>query len=90
MPGGANKGVGSALQRYPAELRNDIVWIAHELNDETRRFIKAGLMTLVLDQAPETQARRALDTVLHRLGVIDVEVALDPVPFLTYTAENIG
>jgi LacI family transcriptional regulator len=88
--GGANRGVGSALQRYPAGLRKDIVWIAHELNDETRRFIKAGLMTLVLDQAPEIQARRALDTVLHRLGVIDVEVALDPVPFLTYTAENIG
>ncbi|MGO4440463.1 LacI family DNA-binding transcriptional regulator [Rhizobium sp. RAF56] len=88
--GGANKGVGSVLQRLPNATANDVVWIAHELNDETRRFLKTGLMTLVLDQAPETQARRALDTVLHRLGVIDVEPVAEPVPFLTYTAENIG
>jgi LacI family transcriptional regulator len=67
-----------------------MIWIAHELNDETRRFLKAGLMTLVLDQAPETQARRALDSVLYRLGVTEVEPIADPVPSLTYTAENIG
>lgn len=88
--GGANKGVGSVLQRVPETARQETIWIAHELNDETRRFLKAGLMTLVLDQAPETQARRALDAVLHRLGVIDVEPIADAVPFLTYTAENIG
>lgn len=88
--GGANNGVGSVLQRLPNAAGKDAVWIAHELNDETRRFLKSGGMTLVLDQAPETQARRALDTVLHRLGVIDVEPVAEPVPFLTYTAENIG
>lgn len=88
--GGANEGVGSALQRLPEEARKNIVWIAHELNDQSRRFLKSDLMTLVLDQAPETQARRSLDTVLYRLGVIDVEPIADAVPFLTYTAENIG
>jgi len=88
--GGANRGVASVLQRLPEAARREIVWVAHELNDETRRFLKAGLMTLVLDQAPETQARRALDTVLYRLGVIAVEPVADAVPFLTYTAENIG
>ncbi|MBB5575804.1 LacI family DNA-binding transcriptional regulator [Rhizobium paranaense] len=88
--GGANLGVGSVLQRYQRQQEREFIWIAHELNDETRRFIVSGLMTLVLDQAPETQARRALDTVLSRIGVIDVPVSRDPVPFLTYTAENIG
>lgn len=88
--GGANLGVGSVLQRYQEREKRDFVWIAHELNDETRHFIASGLMTLVLDQAPETQARRALDTVLSRMGIIDVPVSQEPVPFLTYTAENIG
>lgn len=88
--GGANLGVGSALQRYRERQGGELVWIAHELNDETRGFISSGLLTLVLDQAPETQARRALDTVLHRMGIIDVPVSQDPVPFLTYTGENIG
>lgn len=88
--GGANLGVGSVLQRHRDRKNKDFVWIAHELNDETRRFIASGLMTLVLDQAPETQARRALDTVLSRMGIIDVPVSREPVPFLTYTGENIG
>ncbi|TXH83824.1 MAG: LacI family DNA-binding transcriptional regulator [Rhizobium sp.] len=88
--GGANLGVGSVLQRFLEQRGGDCVWIAHELNDETRRFIASGLMTLVLDQAPETQARRALDTILSRMGIIEVPVNQDPVPFLTYTAENIG
>ncbi len=88
--GGANLGVGSVLQRLHQQRERELVWIAHELNDETRRFIASGLMTLVLDQAPETQARRALDTILSRMGIIDVPVSQEPVPFLTYTAENIG
>ncbi|NTF46016.1 LacI family DNA-binding transcriptional regulator [Rhizobium rhizogenes] len=88
--GGANLGVGSVLQRYREREKKEVVWIAHELNDETRDFISSGLMTLVLDQAPETQARRALDTVLSRIGIIDVPVSQDPVPFLTFTSENIG
>lgn len=88
--GGANLGVGSVLQRFQEQRGRDCVWIGHELNDETRRFIASGLMTLVLDQAPETQARRALDTILSRMGIIDVPVSQEAVPFLTYTSENIG
>jgi LacI family transcriptional regulator len=43
----------------------------------------------VLDQAPEVQARRAIDTVLYRIGFLDVEVSADPVRFLTINAENL-
>ncbi|KAA1180484.1 hypothetical protein FP026_16800 [Rhizobium tropici] len=64
--GGANLGVGSVLQRFQEQRGGECVWIAHALNNETRRFIASGLMTHVLDQAPETQARRALDTRFYR------------------------
>jgi LacI family transcriptional regulator len=59
------------------------------LTDDSRQWLKSGLMDIVLDQAPEVQARRALDTVLHRIGFLDVEVSADPVRFLTINAENL-
>jgi LacI family transcriptional regulator len=85
--GGANSGIASVLER---EGRGrSIMWIGHELTDNSRRWLKAGLMDIVLDQAPEIQARRALDTVLHRIGMLDVEVSSEPVRFLTINAENL-
>jgi LacI family transcriptional regulator len=45
-----------------------ILRIGHELTDETRAYLKSGLMTLTLDQAPEIQARRWLDMIMKRLG----------------------
>ncbi len=65
-----------------------IMWIGHELTENSRRWLQSGLMDIVLDQAPEVQARRALDTVLHRIGFLDVEVSADPVRFFTISAEN--
>ena len=84
--GGANSGVARVLERH--SRGDSIMWIGHELTDNSRRWLKSGLMDLVLDQAPELQARRALDTILHRIGFIDVELSSDPVPFLTINAEN--
>jgi len=43
----------------------------------------------VIDQAPEIQARRSLDTVLRGLGLIDIEISAQPVQFLTITPENV-
>ena len=37
-------------------------------------YLKEGLMTIVLDQAPEVQARRAIDLTLKRLGLIDTDI----------------
>jgi LacI family transcriptional regulator len=65
------------------------MWIGHELTAETRRWLQAGTMDIVLDQAPEVQARRALDMVLRQTGFIDVDVSTEPVRFLTLVAENI-
>lgn len=85
--GGANSGVASVLERGRRGGR--IMWIGHELTDHSRRWLKSGLMDIVLDQAPEVQARRALDTVLKRIGFLDAEVNSEPVRFLTINRENL-
>jgi LacI family transcriptional regulator len=85
--GGANSGIASVLER--GGRGKSIMWIGHELTDNSRRWLKSGLMDIVLDQAPEIQARRAVDTVLRRIGFIDVEVSTEPVRFLTINAENL-
>lgn len=83
--GGGNAAVARVLQ----DSGRGLLWIGHELTERTRSFLRAGLMRLVFDQAPETQARRALDTVLSRLGLISVEVSQEPVQFFTLTAETL-
>ena len=84
--GGATSGIASVLERKG--LRGRVAWIGHELTDNTRRYLRTGLMSIVLDQAPEIQARRALDTVLRKIGLIDVEIDAGPVRFFTITPEN--
>jgi LacI family transcriptional regulator len=85
--GGANSGIAAVLERH--DRAKSIMWIGHELTDNSRRWLKSGLMDIVLDQAPEVQARRAVDTVLHLIGFLDVEVSSEPVRFLTINAENL-
>ena len=85
--GGANSGIASVLERH--DLGQSIMWIGHELTANSRRWLKSGLMDIVLDQAPEVQARRAVDTVLHRIGFHDVEDNSGPVRFLTINSENL-
>lgn len=63
--------------------------IGHELTDLTAAALKDGTMAAVIDQVPETQARRALDLVLHRLGLLKQAVDLSPIRFVTVTSENV-
>lgn len=85
--GGANSGIATALER--TTRGKSIVWIGHELTDRSRLWLKQGLMDIVLDQAQDVQARRAVDVVLHRQGFLDLDVSPDPVRFLTVTSENV-
>ena len=85
--GGANAAIASVLERHC--LGGRVMWVGHELTEDTKRYLKDGLMDIALDQAPEIQARRALDTVLRQLGIIDVEVSTEPVRFLTIVSENV-
>ena len=85
--GGANEGVAAALERNTQ--RDSIFWIGHELTDMSRKWLRSGLMDVVLDQAPEAQARRSLDILLHKLGFITAEPSPEPIRFYTITSENV-
>jgi LacI family transcriptional regulator len=85
--GGANEGIAPVLERWAP--RCSIMWIGHELTDASRAWLRSGLMDVVLDQAPEAQARRSLDVLLKGLGFISAEVSTEPIRFYTITSENI-
>lgn len=85
--GGANEGLAPVLeQRMP---RGSIMWVGHELTEASRGWLHSGLMHVVFDQAPEAQARRSLDVLLHRIGFIKTEVSSEPIRFYTIMSENI-
>ncbi|OPY94390.1 LacI family transcriptional regulator [Bradyrhizobium sacchari] len=83
--GAGREGIAATLNAHPAK----VFWIGHALTESTAKCLRSGLMDICIDGAPETQARRSLDTVLHRLGLIDVDVSSAPVQFLTITAQNL-
>lgn len=85
--GGANEALLQVLERHPRG--RDICFIGHELTDHTQRALMGGLMDVVLDQAPEAQARRAMDIVLHRIGLTGIAPDQSPIRFITITAESI-
>ncbi|WP_439373064.1 LacI family DNA-binding transcriptional regulator [Bradyrhizobium sp. DASA03120] len=84
--GAGKEGIAAALKAHPAK----VFWIGHALTDSTAKCLRSGLMDICIDGAPETQARRSLDTMLRRLGLIDVDVSSTPVQFLTITAQNLS
>ena len=75
------------LRRSPR--RNEICVIGHELTEQSAAALRDGTISAIIDQAPETQARRALDMALHRLGLLEAEVDSSPIRFVTITAENL-
>lgn len=85
--GGANAALISVLQRHPRG--RDILFVGHELTDYTRAALGEGIMDVVLDQAPEAQAQRAIDLVLRRIGLTDIEPDRNPIRFITITAEGL-
>jgi LacI family transcriptional regulator len=84
--GGANAALCEALRRY-AKGRNICV-VGHELTKHSSLALKEGTMAAVIDQAPETQARRSLDIALAKLGLLESPVDRAPIRFITITAEN--
>ena len=68
---------------------NKICIIGHELTDQSASALKDGTLSAIIDQAPETQARRALDLALFKLGLLETEVDTAPIRFVTITAENV-
>ena len=85
--GGANTGLIEALRRHPEGRRLFVV--GHELSEPTEAALRDGVMDVVLDQAPEAQARRALDLMLHRLGLAEIAPDARPIRFITITPESL-
>lgn len=63
--------------------------VGHELTEQSAAALRDGTISAIIDQAPETQARRALDVALHKLGLLETAVDPSPIRFITITAENL-
>jgi LacI family transcriptional regulator len=85
--GGANSVLCQLLRRHPRGRR--VFFVGHELTERSAAALREGVMAVVLDQAPEAQARRAIDLVLSRIGLLEVAVDTAPIRFVTVTAENL-
>ncbi|TIS59244.1 MAG: LacI family transcriptional regulator, partial [Mesorhizobium sp.] len=85
--GGANTALNEVLRRHPRG--RDVFFVGHELTERSTRGLHDGTMDVVLDQAPEAQARRAIDLVLAALNLHDLPVDNPPIRFITFTAENL-
>ena len=84
--GGGNFALCDVLRKHRSR---SIVFVGHELTERTTAALRDGTMQVVLDQAPEAQARRAMDIMLWRLGILEPAVDNPPIRFTTITAENI-
>ena len=85
--GGANSVLCEVLRRQPRGRQ--LFFVGHELTERSAAALREGVMAVVLDQAPEAQARRAIDLVLSRIGLLDVVVDTAPIRFVTVTAESV-
>lgn len=85
--GGVNSALTAVLRRH-AKGR-DVFFVGHELTEASSAALREGVMSVVLDQVPEAQARRAVDLMLARLGLGAEEVPNPPIRFVTVTAENL-
>jgi LacI family transcriptional regulator len=85
--GAGNAALADVLRRHPRGRQ--VFFIGHELTERTAAALRDGVMSVVLDQAPEAQARRAIDLTLKRIGLLEMELDTTPIRFVTLTAENI-
>ena len=85
--GGANASLCNVLRRH--SRGRQVFFVGHELTESSAAALREGVMAVVLDQAPEAQARRAIDLMLKKIGLLDVEVDTAPIRFITLTAENV-
>jgi LacI family transcriptional regulator len=60
--GAGNDGIADVLEA--SERGRDIVWIAHELTADTRRFLISGLTDAIINQDPGHEARSAARVLL--------------------------
>lgn len=85
--GAGSPGIQAALQRY---AQGKVCWVTHEISDDHRQYLQQGLLDVVIDQDPDTQAISSLQHVLATLGMAPSIGQLDKQgEFRLYFAENI-
>ncbi|BAJ82940.1 LacI family transcriptional regulator (plasmid) [Acidiphilium multivorum AIU301] len=84
--GGGNEGVGHAL--HDGKHGDPVIFIGHELTEESIGLLRDGVMTLTIDQAPELQARCAIDLMLSHLGRGTDQAMSSEIAFSLHTMEN--
>jgi LacI family transcriptional regulator len=87
--GAGSPGIYAALQRF---AREKVCWITHEKSDDHRQYLQQGVLDVVIDQDPDTQAIRALQYVLAAVGMAppSLSPADNTGEFRLYFAENMG
>ncbi len=84
--GGANREVAAALLDHARP--GQVLFVGHELTESSMALLQDGVMMLTIDQAPELQARRSIDAMLTRLGLLDADPYPAEIPFTLHTSEN--
>lgn len=87
--GAGSPGIHAALQRFAKEK---VCWITHEISDDHRQYLRQGMLDVVIDQDPDTQAIRALQHLMVALGMAPASLrqSEEPGDFRLYFAENMG
>lgn len=85
--GGQNGVLSSVLRTHPVGA--GVFFVGHELTEHSAAALADGTMQIVIDQAPEIQARRALELMLHRIGLLSRPVENTPIQFTTITAQSL-
>jgi len=86
--GAGSPGIVAALQRFAP---HKVCWVSHEISDDHRQYLQQGVLDVVIDQDPDTQAIRALQHVVAALGMAPAAHMPDkPGEFRLYFAENMA
>lgn len=86
--GAGSPGIHAALQRF---AQDKVCWVTHEISDDHRQYLREGMLDVVIDQDPDTQAIRALQHTLAALGMAPAASQPErPGEFRLYFAENMG
>lgn len=74
-----NAGASNSLvaEAFDKRTRSDAAFIGHDLMGETSVMLRDGIMTIAIEENLEVQARRAIDVLLYRFGLL--EHAPDPI-----------
>lgn len=69
--------------------RRTVAYAAHELTPDSRRLLGEGALDLVIDQNPELQARRAVESIAIRFALVNKALDDSPIPFTVHGPENV-